>query len=85
MLTLHDCTFQVSWSGWGPSTPHAERVALGVMLDLLEMSPDSVRRIAQSPGELDLTARVARARVATIIARRGRAVPRKACIVLEAL
>jgi hypothetical protein len=85
MLTIHDCTFQVSWSGWGPATVHAERVALGVMLDLLEMSPDSVRRIAQSPGELDLTARVARARVATIIARRGRAVPLKASIVLEAL
>lgn len=85
MLTIHDCTFQVSWSGWGLFTPHAERVALGVMLDLLEMSPDSVRRVAQSPGELDLTARVARARVATIIARRGRAVPLKACIVLEAL
>jgi hypothetical protein len=85
MLTIHDCTFQVIWSGWGPSTVYAERVALGVMLDLLEMSPDSVRRIARSPAELDLTARVARARVATIIARRGRAVPLKACIVLEAL
>lgn len=85
MLTIHDCTFQVSWAGWGVSTLHAERVALSVMLDLMDMSPAAVRRLAQSPYELELTGRVARARVATLIARRGRAVPLKAAIVLEAL
>ena len=85
MLTIHDCTFQVSWAGWGVSTIHAERVALGVMLDLMEMGPEAVRRLAQSPYELELTGRVARARVASLVARRGRPVPLKAAIVLEAL
>ena len=85
MLTIHDCTFQVSWAGWGVSTIHAERVALGVMLDLMEMGPEAVRRLAQSPAELELTARVARARAASLIARRGRPVPLKAAIVLEVL
>ena len=63
MLTIHGCTFQVSWTGWGPFTVHAERVAVDIMVELQEMSPEGVQRLARSPRELNLTGRVARARL----------------------
>jgi hypothetical protein len=85
MLAIHDCTFQVSWRGWGPFTPHAERVAVDIMVELQEMSPEGVQRLARSPRELNLTGRVARARLAVILAHRNRVTPKHADIVLEAL
>jgi len=84
MLTVHDCTFQMHWTGWGSASIHAERVAADVMLDLIRMSPENIKRLARSPRELTLTSRVARTRVAIILAHRGKKMPPKANIFLEA-
>ena len=83
MLTIHDCTFEVCWRGWGVFTPHAERVAEGILLDLLEMSPESVQRLARSKRELTLTRKVALARLAVILAKRGKVTPQNSDIVLR--
>lgn len=85
MLTIHDYTFQVRWSGCGIFSPHAERVATSIMLDLLGMSPESVKRLAQSPRELALTRQVARAYLKHACAARGKPMPPKANIVLEVI
>ena len=82
MLALHGCTFEVHYAGWGAHSSLAEGVAEDILLDLLNMSPDSVQRIARSRRELDKTAKVARARIATMLARRGRPVPQKGDIKL---
>jgi len=85
VLTIHDCTFQICWKGWGPFTPHVERVAADVMFELQQMSPENIKRLARSSRELALTARVARARVAVILAHRKKRVPPAASIVLEVM
>ena len=82
MLTLHGCTFEVQYAGWGAHSSLAEAVAEGMLIDLLEMSPESVQRLARSKRELTVTAKVARARIATMLARRGRPVPQKGDIKL---
>ena len=82
MLALHECTFEVRYTGWGAYSALAEGVAEDILLDLLNMSPDSVQRLARSKRELTLTAKVARARIATMLARRGRPVPQKGDIKL---
>lgn len=48
MLTVHDCTFEVRWQGWGAHTPYAERAAYGVMKTILTMKPEEVRKLARS-------------------------------------
>lgn len=83
MLAIHDCTFQINWANWGSLTTHVERVAADVMLDLLQMSPENIRRLSRSPRELELTSRVAHARIAVILARRKKLPPPAARIVLE--
>lgn len=82
MLTIHDCTFEVQYTGWGAHTYLAVNVAEGMLIDLLEMSPESVQRLARSKRELTLTSKVALARLATMLARRGRPVPHKGDIKL---
>ena len=44
MLALHECTFEVRYTGWGAYSALAEGVAEDIFLDLLNMSPDSVQR-----------------------------------------
>lgn len=83
MLTIHDCTFEVRWTGCDLFSPHAERAAVNIMLDLLDMSPGSVKRLARSPRELALTRQVARAHLKRAFAARGKSMPPNADIVLE--
>lgn len=85
MLTIHDCTFQVRWRGWGAFMPQAERVAMDIMVDLLGMSPSSIRQLARSAAERELTRKVALSRLASMLACRGRPMPRNADIVLEVM
>lgn len=85
MLTVHDCTFDVRWSGWGAYTPYAERVAQGVMLTILTMAPDKVRRLAasqQKQADMSLGARIA---IDRMLAKKNKATPLKGTIAVEAV
>ena len=77
MLTLHECTFEVQYTGWGAFGHLAEDVAEDILLDLLNMSADSVQRLARSKREVTLTSKVARSRLTTMLVRRGKGVPQK--------
>lgn len=77
MLTIHDCTFEVRWQGWGAHTPYAERVAQATMLRLLNMEPDEVRKFARSKRSQALMSAGARLAVVSLLAKRGKDVPYK--------
>ena len=83
MLTIHDCTFDVRVTGWGSLTTLAESVAFDLVLDLLNMSPGHVQRLARSPVEMAKTRRVAMGRAATMAARRGKKMPQGCDIIVE--
>lgn len=75
MLTIHDCTFEMQWSGWGSQTPTAERVAGAVMYRLLTMPAEGVRRVARSPRSLNAMSRGALLAARKDLLARGKTIP----------
>jgi hypothetical protein len=84
MLTVHDHTFDVRWHGWGALTPYAEKVAMGVMLRVLAMSPEEVRRLGTSKHQQGIMIGGARNAMKKILVSKGKVVPYSGVIELEA-
>lgn len=85
MLTVHDCTFEMRWSGWGPYTQLAERTAAGTYLYLLRMPPAQVHKLAKSKRALATMTSGARLTLRQQLEARGAPVPPSATISLEVI
>ena len=84
MLTVHDHTFEIRWRGWGAHTPYVEKVAMGVMMTILNKSADEVRRLATSKHQQGIMLGGARNALNTMLAKRNAIVPYSGVIELEA-
>lgn len=80
MLTIHDCTFDIRVVNWGSLTKLAEHAAYEIALALLNMSERNVLYIARTPAEL---AKMRRAEMANMAAKRGRQLPQGCDIIVE--
>lgn len=83
MLTVHDCTFEVNWSGWGPRTMYAERVALGFMYGLLRESPERAHRLAHSQRAQKAEGIALQVAVLQLLVKNGKSVPSAGTITVK--
>lgn len=49
MLTVHDCTFDLTHKGWGQYWPYADLALLGAAMKILNLSEGEIRSLHRSP------------------------------------
>ena len=71
MLTVHDCTFSLTHTGWGSYFPYADLALLGAATRILNMTEVEVRNLYRSPAKRQQMALQARQGVVSLIEKSG--------------
>ena len=71
MLTVHDCTFDLTHTGWGSYSVYADLALLGATMRLLNLSEEEVRSLHRSPRKRRQMALLTREGVVGLIEKSG--------------